>query len=69
MPNDLDSAPLSPCVNICSLDGQGFCRGCMRTRDEIAGWIRMSAEQQWSVVRACDERRLARFPAPAPMPA
>jgi predicted Fe-S protein YdhL (DUF1289 family) len=41
----------------------------MRTRDEIAGWIRMSAEQQWGVVRACDERRLARFPAAAPAPA
>jgi predicted Fe-S protein YdhL (DUF1289 family) len=57
---------MSPCVNICSLDPQGYCRGCMRSRDEIAGWIRMSAEQQWAVVRACDERRLARFPAPAP---
>jgi uncharacterized protein len=55
--------PLSPCVNVCSLDEQGFCRGCMRTRNEIAGWIRMSAEQQWMVVRACDERRLSRFPA------
>ncbi len=55
--------PNSPCVNICSLDQEGYCRGCMRTRDEIAGWIRMNAEQQWAVVRACDERRLARFPA------
>jgi predicted Fe-S protein YdhL (DUF1289 family) len=56
---------MSPCVNVCSLDEEGFCRGCMRTRNEIAGWIRMSAEQQWAVVRACDERRLARFPSPA----
>jgi predicted Fe-S protein YdhL (DUF1289 family) len=59
------TGPMSPCVNVCSLDLQGYCRGCMRTRDEIAGWIRMSAEQQWAVVRACDERRLARFPAAA----
>ncbi len=61
-----EPAPLSPCINVCSLDAQGYCRGCMRTRDEIAGWIRMSAAQQWDVVRACDERRLSRFPAAAP---
>lgn len=69
MPHGLEPGPMSPCVNVCSLDPQGYCRGCMRTRDEIAGWIRMSAEQQWNVVRACDERRLARFPAAAPAPA
>jgi predicted Fe-S protein YdhL (DUF1289 family) len=57
------TAPNSPCINVCSLDEAGCCRGCMRTRDEIGGWIRMNAEQQWAVVRACDERRLARFPA------
>lgn len=58
----MTAGPMSPCMNICSLDETGHCRGCMRTRDEIAGWIRMNAEQQWAVVRACDERRLARFP-------
>jgi predicted Fe-S protein YdhL (DUF1289 family) len=54
------AAPNSPCINVCSLDEQGFCRGCARSRDEIAGWIRMSAEQQWSVVRAAEERRRLR---------
>jgi predicted Fe-S protein YdhL (DUF1289 family) len=58
-------APVSPCINICSLDPEGFCRGCYRTRDEIAGWIRMGAEQQWAVIRACDERRTARTLRPA----
>jgi predicted Fe-S protein YdhL (DUF1289 family) len=61
----MPDAPHSPCINVCSLDERGWCRGCFRTRDEIAGWIRMSAEQQWSVVRACDDRRLARVPAVA----
>lgn len=59
------AAPVSPCINICSLDSEGYCRGCFRTRDEIAGWIRMGAEQQWAVVRACDERRAARTRRPA----
>jgi hypothetical protein len=51
------AAPNSPCINVCSLDEQGFCRGCARSRDEIAGWIRMSAEQQWAVVHAAERRR------------
>ena len=29
----------------------------MRTIDEIAGWSSMSAEQQWAVVRALEDRR------------
>lgn len=62
----MPEAPLSPCINVCSLDERGYCRGCYRTRDEIAGWIRMSAERQWAVIRACDERRLARGGRAAP---
>lgn len=52
--------PNSPCINVCSLDEQGYCRGCARSRDEIAGWIRMSSEQQWAVVNAAEERRRLR---------
>lgn len=59
------SAPVSPCINICSLDSEGYCRGCFRTRDEIAAWVRLRAEQQWAVIRACDERRAARALRPA----
>ncbi|MCZ8130717.1 MAG: DUF1289 domain-containing protein [Steroidobacteraceae bacterium] len=58
-------APNSPCISVCSLDPTGHCRGCYRTRDEIAGWIRMTAAQQWSVVRACEERRAAHERRPA----
>lgn len=29
----------SPCRNICRMDASsGFCEGCLRTIDEIAGW-------------------------------
>jgi predicted Fe-S protein YdhL (DUF1289 family) len=50
--------PSSPCLNICSLDGQGICRGCFRSLDEIAGWTRMSAKDQWATVERADARRL-----------
>jgi predicted Fe-S protein YdhL (DUF1289 family) len=54
---------MSPCISICALDKSGHCAGCLRTRDEIAGWIKMTAEQQWSLLRQLEERRAARTPA------
>ena len=44
------SGPVSPCINVCVLDGQGVCQGCLRTIDEIAGWGRMTAAEQWGVM-------------------
>lgn len=34
------TAPVtSPCVNVCEMDAAtGWCRGCARRLDEIAGW-------------------------------
>ena len=49
--------PQSPCIKVCVLDSAGRCTGCLRTLDEIAGWTSMSAEAQWSVVRALEDRR------------
>jgi predicted Fe-S protein YdhL (DUF1289 family) len=53
------NSPQSPCINICSLGPQGWCLGCYRTLDEIAGWVRLSPQAQWAVVRAADARREA----------
>lgn len=34
------SGMISPCILVCSIDDKtGYCFGCGRTRDEIAGWI------------------------------
>jgi hypothetical protein len=53
------AGPMSPCINVCSLDERGYCRGCQRTRDEIAGWMGMSSTRRWEVLRAVEERRQA----------
>jgi predicted Fe-S protein YdhL (DUF1289 family) len=58
-------APMSPCINVCSLDERDVCRGCWRTRAEIARWIGMSADEQWQVLSACERRRLAKTTAAA----
>jgi len=35
----------SPCILICSIDLKtGYCFGCGRTRDEIAGWAGYTPE-------------------------
>lgn len=47
----------TPCVKICVLDPEtGFCIGCGRTRDEIAGWLTMTAEDRHQVMARLDER-------------
>jgi monothiol glutaredoxin len=48
--------PPSPCIKVCVLTGSR-CSGCWRTIDEIAGWGAMSAEQQWAVIAALENRR------------
>lgn len=31
---------ISPCILVCSIDDKtGYCFGCGRTREEIAGWM------------------------------
>ena len=42
--------PLSPCVNICTLDDEQTCMGCRRTLAEIRDWAHMSPGEQWAVV-------------------
>jgi uncharacterized protein len=54
-----ERGPGSPCLNICSLDGAGVCRGCFRTLEEIAEWTRMGAAEQWATVARAEARRLA----------
>ncbi|WP_338062633.1 DUF1289 domain-containing protein, partial [Stenotrophomonas humi] len=36
----------SPCIGLCSLDSQGYCRGCWRTGGEIGSWMRMNDSER-----------------------
>lgn len=41
----------SPCILVCSIDLKtGYCFGCGRTRDEIAGWTLYSPEQRRAIM-------------------
>ncbi|HLY53427.1 MAG TPA: DUF1289 domain-containing protein [Steroidobacteraceae bacterium] len=49
--------PASPCINVCSLDAQGLCIGCLRTGEEIGRWLAMSADEQWRLIAELERRR------------
>jgi predicted Fe-S protein YdhL (DUF1289 family) len=37
----------SPCVDICRMDAAtGWCEGCLRTIDEIAGWASLAPDEK-----------------------
>ncbi len=47
----------SPCILVCSIDmATGYCFGCGRTRDEIAGWIDMTSQQRRDVMAVLPAR-------------
>lgn len=48
----------SPCISVCQLDEEtGLCRGCWRTRDEIAIWSRADTETRLAILEKLRERR------------
>lgn len=59
--------PSSPCTKVCILDdATGLCRGCGRTRDEIAAWGVMSEAERRAIMAGLDARLRAAYPGPEP---
>ncbi len=54
----MQTALPSPCISICQIDPHsGQCVGCYRSRQEIARWGRMSAEEQAALLNDLRDRR------------
>ena len=53
--SELFEAP-SPCIGVCENSPKGFCKGCMRSRDERFGWHDMSTGEQLQVMKLCARR-------------
>lgn len=48
----------SPCISICALDETtGFCKGCLRTSQEIANWLYYSDVQKLQVLELIAQRK------------
>jgi predicted Fe-S protein YdhL (DUF1289 family) len=54
-----DSAPVaSPCINVCRMDAAtGWCEGCLRRIDEIAGWGRLDDDAKRAVLAQLPARQ------------
>ncbi len=52
---------LSPCVGICTVDEKGYCKGCMRKREERFNWLNMTPAQQLHVIKLCRQRYLRKI--------
>ncbi len=62
MAEQLEFFPVqSPCRGICQSDERGYCRGCMRSRDERFSWQTMSDAQKREVLRLCRQRWLRKL--------
>lgn len=47
----------SPCVGVCEANSKGFCKGCLRSREERLYWLKMSDTQKYQVIRLIARRR------------
>ncbi|WOD18185.1 DUF1289 domain-containing protein [Paraburkholderia kirstenboschensis] len=48
----------SPCINVCRMDAStGWCEGCLRTIDEIAGWSIYDDHEKRAVWDELEARR------------
>lgn len=51
-------SPASPCINICKMSADtGWCEGCQRNINEIAGWSQASAAERRRILAAVADRR------------
>ena len=58
VPDPAQSPVPSPCISVCKMNPvTGWCEGCQRTIDEIAGWSRMSDDAKRDVWAEVARRR------------
>lgn len=54
---DGDASVASPCIDVCELDGNGFCLGCYRHSDEIMAWPSLDDRAKQAVLARVERRR------------
>ncbi len=64
--NEDDRAVPSPCINVCRMDASsGWCEGCLRTIDEIAGWSLLDGDAKravWDAIHVRHAKLVANLP-------
>lgn len=47
----------SPCIGVCEVNNKGYCKGCLRSREERLYWQQMTDDQKHQVMRLLGQRR------------
>lgn len=47
----------SPCIGVCEANNRGYCKGCLRSRDERLYWLEFDAQRQREIIRLCQLRK------------
>ena len=47
----------SPCIGVCAANSKGYCKGCLRSREERLYWLKMNDVQKQQVLRLVGLRR------------
>lgn len=50
----------SPCIGVCETDNRGYCKGCLRSRDERLNWLKFPDAKKYDVIRLCKQRKRRR---------
>ncbi|WP_420933622.1 DUF1289 domain-containing protein [Alteromonas sp. A081] len=49
----------SPCIGVCESGPRGFCKGCLRSRDERLYWFQVNDATKRHIIAACIRRKRA----------
>lgn len=47
----------SPCIGVCEANAKGYCKGCLRSREERLYWQQMTDDQKHQVMRLLHIRK------------
>lgn len=47
----------SPCIGVCEANAKGYCKGCLRSREERLYWQKMTDDQKHQVMRLLSMRK------------
>ncbi|WP_016955534.1 DUF1289 domain-containing protein [Catenovulum agarivorans] len=47
----------SPCIHVCQSGPRGYCKGCLRSREERFYWEKLTSPQKLQVIQLCALRR------------
>jgi predicted Fe-S protein YdhL (DUF1289 family) len=48
----------SPCVNLCRINENNFCKGCKRSLEEIVAWANLTTERRIHIMRELKHRQI-----------